>query len=64
MKAESQIEEIISVLWLIAALLAIIAECPKWVVIVLFIKFGLDTLCSIKCALRFLKEKADKAKRN
>lgn len=54
--SESKIEEIITALWLIAAFSALNAGCPRWVFITLFVKAGLDYVCSIGYAIKEIKE--------
>jgi len=46
----SAIEEYMSVMYLIAGILAWHADI-KWLAIVLFVKSGLDALCSIRLAI-------------
>lgn len=46
----SKVEEVISVLWLIAALCAWIAQI-KWFAGMLLIKSAMDTFCAVGCAL-------------
>jgi hypothetical protein len=52
----SIIEELLAALYLIAALLAWMADI-HWLAIVLFIKAGVDTLCSMVAAVIAVKRK-------